>query len=52
MGKSKIISVPLTNHAKLVELSYLVRDKKAKRLYFSMDEFCFEIYDQEVQTKK
>jgi hypothetical protein len=52
MGKSKIISVPLTNHDKLVELSYLVRDKKAKRLYFSMEEFYFELYDNNVKTKK
>ena len=52
MVKSKIISVPLTNHAKLVELGYLVRDKKAKQLYFAMEEFYFEIFDQNVTPKK
>jgi hypothetical protein len=52
MVKSKVISVPISNHQKLVELSYLVKDKKAKKLYFSMNEFYFEIFDQNVAPKK
>lgn len=52
MVKSKHISVPMSNHQKLVEMSYLVRDKKAKQTHFCMDEFYFEIFDEVVSPKK
>jgi hypothetical protein len=52
MAKSKTISVPLSNQPKLVEMGNLVKDKKAKRLYFSMDEFYFEIFEDKISTKK
>ena len=52
MAKSKIISVPMSNHQKLVEMGNLIKDKKAKRLYFCMDEFYFEINDETPTTKK
>jgi len=52
MAKSKIISVPMSNHQKLVEMGNLIKDKKAKRLYFCMDEFYFEISDETPTTKK
>ena len=52
MAKSKIISVPMSNHQKLVEVSHLIRDKKAKRLYYCLDEFYFEISDETPTTKK
>ena len=52
MAKSKVISVPMSNHQKLVEMGNLIKDKKAKRLYFCMDEFYFEISDDTPATKK
>ena len=52
MAKSKVISVPMSNHQKLVEMGNLIKDKKAKRLYFCMDEFYFEISDETPTTKK
>ena len=52
MVKSKVISVPMSNHQKLVEMGNLIKDKKAKRLYFCMDEFYFEISDDTPATKK
>jgi hypothetical protein len=52
MAKSKTISVPLSNQPKLVEMGNLVKDKKAKRLYFCMDEFYFEIFEDKLSTKK
>lgn len=52
MAKSKIISVPMSNHQKLVEMSNLVKDKKAKRLYYCLDEFYFELFNEEPQTKR
>ena len=52
MAKSKTISVPLSNQSKLVEMGNLIKDKKAKRLYFCMDEFYFEIFEEKIPTKK
>jgi len=52
MAKTKIISVPMSNHQKLVELGYLIKDRKAKRLYYCLDEFYFEISDDTPETKK
>ena len=52
MAKSKIISIPMSNQQKLVEVGNLVKDKKAKRLYYCMDEFYFEVFDLEPQTKR
>ncbi len=52
MAKSKIISVPMSNQQKLVEMGNLVKDKKAKRLYYCLDEFYFELFDEEPQTKR
>jgi hypothetical protein len=52
MAKSKIVSVPMSNHQKLIEMSYLVKDKKAKKSHFCMDEFYFEIFDEVVAPKK
>ena len=51
MAKTKIISVPMSNHQKLVEVSYLIKDRKAKRLYYCLDEFYFEISDDTPATK-
>jgi hypothetical protein len=52
MAKSKIISVPMSNHQKLVEMGNLIKYKKAKRLYFCMDEFYFEVSNETTPTKK
>jgi len=52
MAKSKIISVPMSNHQKLVELSYLIKDRKAKRMFYCLDEFYFEVFDDTPSTKK
>jgi hypothetical protein len=52
MAKSKVISVPMSNHQKLVEMGNLVKDKKAKRLYYCMDEFYFEVSNETASTKK
>ena len=52
MAKSKVISVPMSNHQKLVEMGNLIKDKKAKRLYFCMDEFYFEVSNETTPTKK
>jgi len=52
MAKTKIISVPMSNQQKLVELGYLIKDRKAKRLYYCLDEFYFEISDDTPTTKK
>lgn len=52
MAKSKIISVPMSNHQKLVELSYLIKDKKARRSHYCLDEFYFEVFEEQTQTKK
>lgn len=52
MAKTKIISVPMSNQQKLVELGYLIKDRKAKRLYYCLDEFYFEVYDEVMSTKK
>jgi hypothetical protein len=37
MVKSKVISVPMSNHQKLVEMGNLIKENKQKRLYFCMD---------------
>lgn len=42
----------MSNHQKLVELGYLIKDRKAKRLYYCLDEFYFEISDDTPTTKK
>jgi hypothetical protein len=42
----------MSNHQKLVEMSNLVKDKKAKRLYYCLDEFYFESFNEEPQTKR
>ncbi len=52
MAKTKIISVPMSNQQKLVELGYLIKDRKAKRLYYCLDEFYFEKSDDTPATKK
>jgi len=52
MAKSKIISVPMSNHQKLVELSYLIKDRKAKRMFYCLNEFYFEVFDDTPSTKK
>ena len=52
MAKSKIISVPMSNHQKLVELGYLIKDRKAKRMFYCLDEFYFEVFDDTPSTKK
>jgi len=52
MAKSKIISVPMFNQQKLVEIGNLIKDKKAKRLYYCLDEFYFELFGDEPQTKR
>ena len=52
MAKSKIVSVPMSNHQKLIEMSYLVKDKKAKKSHFCMDEFYFEVSNETAPTKK
>jgi hypothetical protein len=52
MAKNNMISVPITNQPKLVEMGNLIKDKKAKRLYFCMDEFYFEIFEEKIPTKK
>ena len=41
----------MSNHQKLVEMGNLVKDKKAKRLYYCMDEFYFEIFNEVTPTK-
>jgi hypothetical protein len=42
----------MSNHQKLVEMGNLVKDKKAKRLYFCMDEYYYELYNDVTATKK
>lgn len=42
----------MSNQQKLVELGYLIKDRKAKRLYYCLDEFYFEISDDTTATKK
>lgn len=50
--KYKIVSIPINDQKKLVEMGYKVRDGFAKIKYYACDSLFYEEYDEQIIVKK